>query len=825
MDRAGFGNYVKSANCFFLDSTKGFVGGEIKPYCSNDAFTSKRACETEGATWIAPGPILTTTDGGDTWGEPETVLCSPPEYCNVYDIHFPTDQTGFAAAKDTILWSSDGGVAWGPRNQISSPYASNRYAVFFTDYQTRYLGGRGECIAGRYGDNLILEKTTNRKDFSTIKCGGAHHVTDIYFTDEDTGFFVTNNGDLHKTTDGGSSWAQKLNTGELRSIYFTDSSTGYAAGDEKVSLGGGQHRSNGKIFKTTDAGESWEALDLSPAFEYDEYGTAWVQPIESIHFANSNIGYAVTGGLVLRTTDAGETWTVAKRWETDLNLNSVYVVISSCEDSDGGIDYSVKGTISGDVPPDFETEDECSGNNQQVRETYCDIEDKDGDGYLGTYAIGSCPNGCEDGACLAAEEAEEEEEEAPPEEEERVEEGFDEQYLYEWAAGKTFKELIEYKCETPPCEPRVFINGDGALGGSYSWQNARKGDVLGENIVKLIDHDWTDDPLEEVGELEARSGVLRLDVGPEWVAIFKIMAYEDTLVEHEVAKLADTFDDEGVPLLETFELVESVEVTLEGSKSDRIEINVDGASKSCPGPTSCPLEQWGEGSDKPHPYTSGFYAKIGGKDAGVREYDNYFDSNTYVKLIEVIPIGIYEDRFNQAQRDLQDFYRMESREPANIFDTFILKGATKWKRDGHRVLLWDSDTILDSGAIKIAPKSGRTATLQVTVDEEDYMQDLHLKQYLYAGQYGVEFDDSPGFGKERITFTLNGDNRDYLSVDIDSEHDGINEFTLSLGRLYEGQWQTQSWQSNDNIDDNVWVELVTSQGGTTAGPSGTPSVN
>ncbi|MBD3310359.1 hypothetical protein GF351_04015 [Candidatus Woesearchaeota archaeon] len=72
--------------------------------------------------------------------------------------------------------------------------------------------------------------------------------------------------------------------------------------------------------------------------------------------------------------------------------------ILPCKDDDSGINYFVKGSISGDVPPDFILEDRCLGNNT-VRETYCDPYDMNNDGYEGSAKLYDCPYGCSDGAC------------------------------------------------------------------------------------------------------------------------------------------------------------------------------------------------------------------------------------------------------------------------------------------------------------------------------------------------------------------------------------------------------------------------------------------
>lgn len=757
--------------------------------------------------------LLGTTNGGRTWSRAtrntefapsgaevclDELCISCGTYCLINDIYFSNNQIGYAAGYGTSFKTTDGGVIW--RSGSSERYTSNNNTVFFLDENTGYLGADG----GR------IYKTTDGTNFELIRSGGNANVEDIYFIDEDTGFFVTSYGGVHKTTDGGSNWAQKLNSGNLRSIQFTNENTGYAAGSEKIGIGSGQYKENGAIFKTTDGGENWESLDLTVAEEEDQYGVGWVPKINSIHFTNSDIGYAVgSRGLVLRTTDAGETW-IVKETDTETVLKSVYVIMpTACVDSDGGQDPSVKGTISGDVPPGFETEDSCEGDN--LLETYCDSEDANDDGYAGTVITTTCPNGCEEGRCLTDEEVEEEQEEV----EDDVTGEFDDQYLYTWASGKTFEELIKYECEETPCPPRVFVNGMAGVEGEYTW---RKGTTERDQSLELLDADMQ--------TYVQTSAILRLDIDPAWVVRLRILGTKNAFVKHATGKLADSFYD-----LPNFfnsrgdQLREGIDITLEGSKGDRIEINIDGRDgDNCPEGEQCPIDAWNEDSTRPGPYTAGFFANIGGNSAGNRIYSDYFNSDTYIELIEVIPTTMYEERFNQAQHDFQDYYRLGASEGMSPFEVFILKGGTKWKRDGFRVLLDDSDTPIrlggyKSGAINLNPKYGHTVTLQVTVDNENYFDDIGLDD-LQARVYGVEFDDSPSFGKERITFTLNGYNEDYLGIDIDSEWEGINEFSLQLSRTDSYGTTSKKWSTNEDIDANVWVEIIT--GG---GTSDTPSIS
>ena len=142
-------------------------------------------------------------------------------------------------------------------------------------------------------------------------------ATGILF--ENTGYIVSSYGQIRKTTTAGEgeNWWEIWETlididGNFKSIYFTDENTGYVAGVKIVWHGGSQggaYHTTGTIMKTTDAGENWEELDISVAEREDSNGYIVVPTLRSIHFANSNYGYAVGDfGTILKTEDAGENW-------------------------------------------------------------------------------------------------------------------------------------------------------------------------------------------------------------------------------------------------------------------------------------------------------------------------------------------------------------------------------------------------------------------------------------------------------------------------------------------------------------------------------------
>lgn len=79
-----------------------------------------------------------------------------------------------------------------------------------------------------------------------------------------------------------------------------------------------------------------------------------------------------------------------------------------CIDSDEGQNYFVKGAIRGDIPVNWSGPSDVCLGNITLRETFCEVNDTNGDGYWGSAFLYACPNGCFDGACVELSETREE---------------------------------------------------------------------------------------------------------------------------------------------------------------------------------------------------------------------------------------------------------------------------------------------------------------------------------------------------------------------------------------------------------------------------------
>lgn len=183
------------------------------------------------------GTMIRTTDGGKTW------LPVAFDFSNtVRCIHFTDVITGYAVGDGgTIMKTSDGGLTWvaqvsGTTSQINS--------VNFPNLNTGFAVGEGN------GTAVILKTTDGGTHWNELSSGVNQPLNSTLFTTDVTGFAVGKGGTFLKTSDGGTTWtaSSPFGTETLTCVYFINETTGYVTS---------VNESIGKIYKTTNSGESW----------------------------------------------------------------------------------------------------------------------------------------------------------------------------------------------------------------------------------------------------------------------------------------------------------------------------------------------------------------------------------------------------------------------------------------------------------------------------------------------------------------------------------------------------------------------------------------
>jgi len=265
---------ISAASVSFYDDTHGFAVGDR-------------------------GKILSTTDGGHTWDHKQT-----SRHSHFTKVKFFDQNLGVVIGEDsTFLVTHNGGASW-QATAINADLSngSTFYDFWFADANTWFLTG-----------NEIVLKTTNAGATWTNTLSNVfNQVPVIAFSDAQHGFFATNGGyTLYTSTDGGNTWSLNVNlsiTSAVKDMHFFDNSTAVFA------------LTDGSIVRTTDGG-----VTFNPVY----VGTG---SMNAFSFSNGQNGYCVgNAGKVLKTTDAGATWSAVPGLSTTYNLNAAHATSSGGE--------------------------------------------------------------------------------------------------------------------------------------------------------------------------------------------------------------------------------------------------------------------------------------------------------------------------------------------------------------------------------------------------------------------------------------------------------------------------------------------------------------
>lgn len=154
--------------------------------------------------------------------------------------------------------------------------------------------------AAKGGGGKVYKTTDGGANWAqmTLSNPNNEYYRNIEFLNENVGFLGTLNNSFYKTVNGGTTWQKVENISpNPRAICGLDT-----VGASTV-YGCGAWFGPAYIIKSTDSGNSWQYIDMS------NYATALVE----ILFVDENLGYVSgtdsDGGVILKTTDGGVTWT------------------------------------------------------------------------------------------------------------------------------------------------------------------------------------------------------------------------------------------------------------------------------------------------------------------------------------------------------------------------------------------------------------------------------------------------------------------------------------------------------------------------------------
>lgn len=235
--------------------------------------------------WAIKGKKLLATTDGESWEE----IAPLPERMGDFVFVSPTD--GFAAAGQTqylhephnIFRTQDGGRTWkpGPMCEMKAMVdgLTKQVGCYLVRFQfpSRSIGyaiAEATCM-GSCGPPIMAKTEDGGETWRFFMGPGDVKVaslTDVFFTDEQTGFVTSSEKKLYATADGGNTWKGIVATpGEW--LRFADPETGWSFGREHLAFstnGGGRWSSRPHRFPAPVRGLSFPRRDR--AFVVGDHG-------------------------------------------------------------------------------------------------------------------------------------------------------------------------------------------------------------------------------------------------------------------------------------------------------------------------------------------------------------------------------------------------------------------------------------------------------------------------------------------------------------------------------------------------------------------------
>ncbi|MEZ4649857.1 MAG: T9SS type A sorting domain-containing protein [Candidatus Eisenbacteria bacterium] len=224
--------------------------------------------------------IIRTTDGGDTWSLPVSLISMRGW---MYDLAFLDDQTGYAIGETyddfyTSYWgvlyqTHDGGATWTDTIVTREDQGQN------TEFRAIECPGAGTFYAGSLwgvAGSTLFKSTDAGASWTPLDF--RRSVNDLWFSSPEIGYAATSVG-ISRTTDGGATWTDVLASGGgLMSMDFW--------GNFGIAVGGA-----GKIYETADQGLHWTEMSSPVATE----------TLNHVEVLSPALAYAVgTNGTILR---------------------------------------------------------------------------------------------------------------------------------------------------------------------------------------------------------------------------------------------------------------------------------------------------------------------------------------------------------------------------------------------------------------------------------------------------------------------------------------------------------------------------------------------
>jgi photosystem II stability/assembly factor-like uncharacterized protein len=241
-------------------------------------------CTPETGFVATSHAVLRTTDGGLSFQDvtpqrlvgPACLASVSPDTCLLWCT------SGLNQRFAEVWRTTDAGVSW--QDVLSISYPGSGVMLIGLDHLLSFSSTLSGVVPLASGDSSLACTTDGGTTWRALPLTNCNaYYTKTSFPDTLTGYALTDNSALWRTSDAGSTWTRVLCCADcnlIDDLHFTGPATGYLVYDTAV-----QNGSRYEVRRTTDAGLSWQGI-----FHVNENPGRMVD-IEHLLFWGADTGY------------------------------------------------------------------------------------------------------------------------------------------------------------------------------------------------------------------------------------------------------------------------------------------------------------------------------------------------------------------------------------------------------------------------------------------------------------------------------------------------------------------------------------------------------
>lgn len=233
----------------------------------------------------------------------------------IYSMHFIDANTGFMFTEPAMLRKTiDGGQSW---NQVTAPFTSYIEDYDFPTAAVGYAVGGAFFPSGNHRGNMIMKTTDGGLSWDSVFGNMDFGIFESVSATSANEFFANGDQVVVHSVDGGVTLDTLIISAapneRYRRVHFTGPATGYVLGTHVTGNG-----FVANLYKTTDAGQSWNSIYTSPPTQTMGGGFVFT--------ASGKAMIVGSGGKLTGSTDNGASWQNLSMADTALSLPRLEVI-------------------------------------------------------------------------------------------------------------------------------------------------------------------------------------------------------------------------------------------------------------------------------------------------------------------------------------------------------------------------------------------------------------------------------------------------------------------------------------------------------------------